>query len=110
MTYTTSLPKPSKPMPRVAVVGGGIMGGMTAASLRLKGADVTLFDPHPMGTGPGASIDTGRSFRVHYGQDETLMAMALQARRLWEHWSQEWGVNLLHGTSKVLVELSLIHI
>ena len=80
------------------------MGGMTAASLRLKGADVTLFDPHPMGTGPGASIDTGRSFRVHYGQDETLMAMALQARRLWEHWSSEWGTNLLHGTSKVLVE------
>ena len=104
MTYTTSMPKPSKPMPRVAVVGGGIMGGMTAASLRLKGADVTLFDPHPMGTGPGASIDTGRSFRVHYGQDETLMAMALQARRLWEHWSLEWGTDLLHGTSKVLVE------
>jgi glycine/D-amino acid oxidase-like deaminating enzyme len=104
MTYTTSIPKPSMAVPRVAVVGGGIMGGMTAASLRLKGADVTLFDPHPMGTGPGASIDTGRSFRVHYGQDDTLMAMALQARRLWGHWSQEWGTTLLHGTSKVLVE------
>ena len=40
----------------VAVVGGGIMGAMTAAHLAEMGAKVTLYDPHPMGTGPGASV------------------------------------------------------
>ena len=31
----------------VAVVGGGIMGAMTAAHLVELGTEVTLYDPHP---------------------------------------------------------------
>ena len=89
---------------RVAVVGGGVMGGFTAANLILAGAQVTLYDPHSMGTGPGASVDTGRSFRVHYGTDEQLVAMAVRARQLWSEWSVEFGRPLLHGTGKLLVE------
>ena len=77
---------------RVAVVGGGIMGGFTAANLIRAGAHVTLYDPHPMGTGPGASVDTGRSFRVHYGMDEGFVSMAVRARRLWA----EWSLSLIH--------------
>lgn len=89
---------------RVAVVGAGVIGGFTAASLLQAGAQVTLYDPNPMGTGPGASIDTGRSFRVHYGTDNGLVAMAVRARRLWSEWSLRLGRPLLHETGKLLVE------
>ena len=95
---------PSSGARRVAVVGGGVMGGFTAANLVRAGAQVTLYDPHPMGTGPGASVDTGRSFRVHYGTDEDLVSMAVRARRLWAEWSVQLGRPLLHETGKLLVE------
>ena len=95
---------PSSVARRVAVVGGGVMGGFTAANLIRAGAQVTLYDPHPMGTGPGASVDTGRSFRVHYGTDEGLVSMAVRARRLWAEWSVQLGRPLLHETGKLLVE------
>lgn len=95
---------PSSGARRVAVVGGGVMGGFTAANLIRAGAQVTLYDPHPMGTGPGASVDTGRSFRVHYGTDKDLVSMAVRARRLWAEWSVQLGRPLLHETGKLLVE------
>ena len=91
---------------QVAVVGGGVMGAFTAANLRMLGAEVTLYDPHEMGTGPGASVDTGRSFRVHYGQDSELVSMAVRSRRLWSEWSVRLGRPLLHPTGKLLVEKS----
>lgn len=89
---------------RIAVVGGGVMGGFTAASLIQAGVHVTLYDPNAMGTGPGASVDTGRSFRVHYGNDQGLVSMAVRARRLWSEWSMRMGRPLLHETGKLLVE------
>ena len=106
----TGLASPFRAVPKggggrhVAVVGGGVMGAFTAAHLRMMGASVTLYDPHPMGTGPGASVDTGRSFRVHYGQDEGLVNMAVRSRRLWSEWSVRLGRPLLHPTGKLLVE------
>ena len=88
----------------VAVVGGGVMGAFTAAHLLQSGVQVTLYDPNPLGTGPGASVDTGRSFRVHYGTDKDLVSMAVRARRLWGEWSVRLGRPLLHPTGKLLVE------
>lgn len=93
-----------EPGSRVAVVGGGIMGAMTAAHLIRLGARVTVYDPHVMGDGPGASVDTGRSFRVHYGEDRDLVALAVRSHRLWKEWEVEWGRPLLRGTGKVLIE------
>lgn len=88
----------------VAVIGGGIMGAMTAAHLIRLGARVTVHDPHTMGIGPGASVDTGRSFRVHYGQDRTLVAHAVRSHRLWKEWEAELGRPLMRATGKVLLE------
>ena len=88
----------------VAVVGGGIMGAMTAAHLVELGTEVTLYDPHPMGSGPGASVDTGRSFRVHYGADRPLVSNAVLSFRLWKEWEQKLGRPLLHSTGKLLLE------
>lgn len=88
----------------VAVVGGGVMGAFTAAHLLDLGVTVTLYDPHPLGEGPGASVDTGRSFRVHYGEDRGLISMAVRSRSLWQEWSHRMGRPLLHPTGKLLVE------
>lgn len=109
MTRNRTPMKPSQPGKlgvHVAVVGGGVMGAFTAANLLMSGAQVTLYDPHAMGTGPGASVDTGRSFRVHYGQDQQLISMAVHSRRLWSEWSVRLGRPLLHPTGKLLVEHS----
>ncbi len=94
----------SKPQQRMAVIGGGIMGAMTAAHLVEQGVSVTVYDPNPMGTGPGASVDTGRSFRVHYGEDQALIQMAARSRNLWMGWEQKLGRPLLHTTGKLLIE------
>lgn len=88
----------------VAIVGGGIMGAMTAAHLIELGAEVTVYDPNPMGTGPGASVDTGRSFRVHYGTDKELVAHAVRCFGLWKHWELKLDRTLLHATGKMLLE------
>ncbi len=80
------------------------MGAMTAAHLVELGAKVTLYDPNLLGTGPGASVDTGRSFRVHYGEDLGLIQMAVRSRGLWAHWERELGRPLLHATGKLLIE------
>ena len=96
--------KASQTAKQVAVVGGGIMGAMTAAHLVDQGAKVTLYDPNLMGTGPGASVDTGRSFRVHYGEDKGLIKMAVRSRVLWGNWERELGRPLLHTTGKLLIE------
>ncbi|MCH1582765.1 MAG: FAD-dependent oxidoreductase [Flavobacteriales bacterium] len=90
--------------PHIAVVGGGIMGAMTAAHLLEEGAMVTLYNPHVLGEGPGASVDTGRSFRVHYGDDRGAIAMAVRSMNLWKAWEQKLGRPLLHSTGKLLLE------
>lgn len=87
----------------IAIIGGGVMGAFTAAHLLERGAHVTLYDPNPLGQGPGASVDTGRSFRVHYGTDQGLISMAVRSRALWSQWSERLGRPLLHPTGKLLV-------
>lgn len=107
MTGMKGLPRRGKGLrqTRVAVVGGGIMGAMTAAHLLELGAEVTLYDPHALGTGPGASVDSGRSFRVHYGADRGLIAMAVRSHGLWKQWEQRLGRPLLGATGKLLLEV-----
>ena len=56
-----------------------------------------------MGTGPGASVDTGRSFRVHYGTDVGLVSMAVRPGACGQV-VRQLGRPLLHETGKLLVE------
>ena len=84
----------SHPIQRhVAVVGGGIMGAMTAHSLLESGARVTLYDPLPLTNSVNSSNDTGRSFRVHYGEDLEMMNMALESRAMWRKMQADAGLD-----------------
>jgi sarcosine oxidase len=94
---------------RIAVVGGGIMGAMTAHHLLESGAHVTLYDPLPYNNSINASSDTGRSFRVHYGDDLALMDMALESRALWKKMEADAGAatsnskSWFHPSGKMLL-------
>ena len=84
---------PSPPFrKRIAIVGGGIMGAMTAHHLLERGAEVTLYDPLPYANSVNASFDTGRAFRVHYGKDLALMDLALESRAMWRKMEAAAGV------------------
>lgn len=45
--------------PRCAVIGGGFAGLATAYHLAAFGSDVTVFDPHEVGTGGASAVAAG---------------------------------------------------
>lgn len=95
---------PSPPFrKRIAIVGGGIMGAMTAHHLLEHGADVTLYDPLPYANSVNASFDTGRAFRVHYGKDLALMDLALESRAMWRKMEAAAGAPWFHPSGKLLL-------
>lgn len=67
----------------VIVVGGGIMGVMSAYHLALRGVSVTVLDQHDVPNQWAASGDHLRVFRLTYGKDAFYTEMALKSVPLW---------------------------
>jgi N-methyl-L-tryptophan oxidase len=67
----------------VVVVGGGIMGVMSALHLQRLGHSVTLLDQADVPNQWAASGDHLRVFRLTYGKDAFYTEMALKALPLW---------------------------
>ena len=65
--------------PRVAVVGGGVMGSAAAWALTRRGARVVLFEQFGPGHRRGASHGSSRIFRHGYAEPSYV---ALAARAL----------------------------
>ncbi|MEJ2870111.1 FAD-binding oxidoreductase [Actinomycetospora sp. OC33-EN08] len=73
---------------RVTVVGAGIVGLATADALVRRGHDVLVLEAHrPMGA---RSAGASRIFRLAHGDPE-LVAAAVEARGLWDAWSERAG-------------------
>ncbi|WP_136518630.1 NAD(P)/FAD-dependent oxidoreductase [Cellulomonas telluris] len=87
-------------MPRVAVVGAGIIGLSTAFALQRRGADVTLVESGP--PGGGQSAGQGRIFR-HAHADPRLVAQVVRSRALWREWEDELGVELVAPDGAVAI-------
>lgn len=87
-------------MPRVAVVGAGIVGLATAFALRRRGADVTLLESGP--PGGGQSAGRSRIFR-HAHADPRLTAQVVRSRALWQDWEDELGVELVATDGAVAI-------
>ena len=75
----------------VAVVGAGVIGLAAADALAQAGTDVVCFDPQP---GSGQSAGLTRVFR-HVHDQADLVALAQEARRIWNEWGERAGIPLV---------------
>jgi len=76
----------------VCVIGGGVIGLATAASLGDRGVDVVCFERSE--PGQGQSAGPTRQFR-HLHRAPELIDLAVRARRGWVDWEQRFGRRLL---------------
>jgi sarcosine oxidase len=76
----------------VCVVGGGVIGLATAASLRERGIDVVCLERSA--PGDGQSAGGTRQFR-HLHDDSSLIELAVRAREGWLRWEERAGRMLL---------------
>lgn len=78
----------------VLVVGAGVMGAWTAASLAADGFDVTLADALPPGNARGSSGGESRTMRFAHGSDDLLTEWAIRSSQMWSHLDQGWHESL----------------
>lgn len=76
------------------VVGGGIIGVMTALHLRRKGCRVTLIDRWEPGHPRASSSDYNRIFRSIHGKDELYTQWVRESRLRWMELQEELGTTL----------------
>jgi len=76
----------------IGVVGAGIVGLATAFELRERGASVVVYDSGPPGNGQSAG--ESRIFR-HAHDDERLVRIAKESRRLWSEWEDRFSAELV---------------
>ena len=98
------LPEDRVARPRIAVIGGGLMGTATAyAAARLGGAAVTvdLYEADQIGHEGGASIDSTRLFRHAYGELSHYTQWAAETFPLWRDLERQSGRTLYVQTGSV---------
>lgn len=79
----------------VAVIGGGIVGLLTAWQAGMSGKNTLLFEQHQVGKSEGSSKGSSRMFGESHEQDVYLQ-LARQSRYLWRELERETGQQLLH--------------
>ena len=82
------------PPPRLTVIGGGVMGLMTAYYAAPMASAVTVLEKSSVGDPATASFGLTRSVRNDY-RDAGYARLAFEARRLWLALQQEAGEPLL---------------
>ena len=80
----------------VILVGGGIVGVMTALALQRRGEAVTLIDRWEPGHSRASSTDYNRVIRAISGRDEFYTRWARQSRLRWLEMQAESGQNLMY--------------
>ncbi len=81
---------------RLTVIGGGVMGLMTAYYAAPMASAVTVLEKSSVGDPATASFGLTRSVRSDY-RDAGYARLASEARRLWLEFQQEAGEQLLIG-------------
>lgn len=81
--------------PRVAVIGTGVIGAMTAWHLARRGAVVLAFDAYSPGHDRGASAGESRIFRTAYKEGSNYVPLLRRAGRLWRELEAGTATELL---------------
>jgi sarcosine oxidase len=84
------------------IVGGGIMGAMTACELARLGTKVALIDQSPLPNPAGASFDHSKVFRFAY-PDRLYAQLAVDALKLWRELEGASGDRLLTPTGVLMI-------
>ena len=83
---------------RLTIIGGGVMGLMTAYHAAPLAESVTVIDRSRVGDPATASFGLTRSVRNDY-RDPEYARLAFEARRLWRELERDSGcLNLVKGT------------
>lgn len=88
---------------RIIVVGGGIVGVMTALSLQRRGLRVTLVDRWEPGHSRASSTDYNRVIRAISGRDELYTRWARESRLKWLELQAETRQNLMHECGALIL-------
>ncbi|WP_020495597.1 N-methyl-L-tryptophan oxidase [Sciscionella marina] len=80
---------------RVAVIGTGVIGAMTAWQLARRGLEVLAFDSHSPGHDRGASAGESRIFRTAYKEGAEYVPLLRRSGQLWRELEQASGTRLL---------------
>jgi len=83
------------PDPRIAVLGTGAVGAMTAWRLALRGADVLALDSFSPGHDRGASAGESRIFRTLYKEGSAYVPLLRRSQALWRELESSADVDLL---------------
>ncbi|MGO1544449.1 MAG: N-methyl-L-tryptophan oxidase [Gulosibacter sp.] len=86
--------------PRVAIIGMGAIGSMTAWRLAARGVAVTGFDQYAPASNRGASAGETRMYRVAYKEGPEYAELLQSAAPLWKELQQRSGRTLFqqHGS------------
>ena len=87
----------------VIVVGGGIVGVMTALQLQRRGESVTLIDRWEPGHARASSTDYNRVIRAISGRDEFYTRWARESRSRWLELQAESGQNLMYECGALIL-------
>ena len=82
-------------MTRVAMIGTGVIGAMTAWRLALRGAEVLAFDAYGPGHDRGASAGESRIFRTAYKEGAGYVPLLQRAEALWRELERGADAQLL---------------
>ena len=91
------------PKSSVIVVGGGIVGVMTALTLQRRGESVTLIDRWEPGHSRASSTDYNRVIRAISGRDEFYTQWARESRLRWLELQAESGQNLMYECGALIL-------
>lgn len=80
----------------IIIVGGGIMGIMTASHIGKK--KILLIEKDTLESDTNASFDKSRIFRHGYGDDIFYTMLAKESLAMWKELEKKWKVQFLHQT------------
>ncbi|GAB3562155.1 N-methyl-L-tryptophan oxidase [Amycolatopsis endophytica] len=80
---------------RIAIIGTGVIGAMTAWQLSRRGAEVLAFDAHSPGHDRGASAGESRIFRTAYKEGANYVPLLRRSGDLWRDLERATGTGLL---------------